>query len=367
MVYMNAANDLSTYSLPNFLQMQSVANSGTTTRTVVQWKQVTSLPYPAQFNGTRRYLIQPSQSSSIASQLVQDLGSGVDMGNPATLTDFINWAKTYYPAQHYALIVWDHGSGWQEVNPDVATKAKPQAVSFDSEFGTSIQTWQLSQALGNNTFDILAWDASLLQMVEVADEIRDKVSYVVGSEESPPGAGYPYNLILSQFYSAPTSSSLTLSHAFVDGMITQYGNTTEKITQSVIDTSKFPALLTAINDLGTALIANVNSIAADVQATRQNAQGYNLSSTQFYYDLYDVTSKLDAGTTIPAINAADAEVRTAVTNLIAYQKNNSASPGSHGVAIDFSPASVFVSYASQYSQLRLSSDTNWGTWLSQAP
>jgi hypothetical protein len=207
-----------------------------------------------------------------------------------------------------------------------------------------------------------------MQMTEVADEIRNKVSYIVGSEESPPGSGYPYNLILANFYGSPNSTPLTLAKSFVDGMLTFYSTSSDfKIEQSVIDTSKFPAVLTAINDLGTALDANVGSIATDVQNARNNAQAYSLTSTRYYYDLYDLTSKLDAGTSIPAITAADAEVRAAVTNAIAYEKHNSLSPGSHGISLDFSPASVFVSYASDYAQLRLATDTNWATWLAQAP
>ncbi|MHB8636884.1 MAG: clostripain-related cysteine peptidase [Fimbriimonadaceae bacterium] len=364
MVYMNAANDLSTYSLANFTQMQMAANSGTAVRTVVQWKQVSSLPYPAQFNGTRRYLIQPSQGSTIASQLVQDLGTNTDMGNYQTLTAFINWAKTYYPAQHYALIVWDHGAGWQRGE----SRIKTRAVSFDDETGSAIQTWQLSQGLGNNQFDILAWDASLMQMAEVADEIRSKVSYIAGSEESPPGSGYPYNLALAPFYKTPTASALTLSKSFVDAMVNGYAaDTQDKITQSVVDTTKLPAVLTAINDLGAALDANVGSIGTGVKTARGSTQSYSLADGFNYFDLYDLSSKLDANIAIPAINTADAEIRTAVSAAIVWEGHNAQSPGSHGLSIDFSNASAFAGYASDYAQLRLATDTDWATWLAQAP
>lgn len=364
MVYMNGANDLSTYSLANFTQMQQAATAGTTTRTVVQWKQVSSLPYPAQFNGTRRYLIQPSKGSSIASQLVQDLGTGVDMGSYQTLNQFINWAKTYYPAQHYALIMWDHGAGWQRSE----TKVKTRAVSFDSETGNAIQTWQLSQGLGNNTFDILAWDASLMQMAEVSDEIRSKVSYIAGSEESPPGAGYPYNLALAPFYNNPTATPLTLSQSFVTAMVNGYsGNSQFKITQSVIDTTKLPNVLTSVTALATALDANASSITSAISTIRGSAQSYSLAEGFYYYDLYDLTSKLDANTSIPAITLADAQVRSAVNAAIVWEGHNAQSPGSHGLSIDFSTSSAFAGYASDYSQLRFATDTNWASWLSQAP
>jgi hypothetical protein len=363
MIYMNAANDLSQYSLLNFTQMQKATVAGTNVRTIVQWKQVPSLPYPAQFNGTRRYLVQQSSSSGIASQLVQDLGTGVDMGSPNTLNSFVNWAKTYYPANHYALIVWDHGAGWQRGIQTSATRG----VSFDDEFGTSIQTWQMSQAIGSNHFDILAWDASLMQMAEVADEIRDKVDYIVGSEESPPGAGYPYNLILQRFNANPTDTSRNLSKAFVDAMINGYASdASDKITQSSIDASKLPSVMTAVKDLGSALTANLTAATPTIQAARTNGQSYSLTQSRFYFDLWDISTRLDAAN-IPAITTADAELRAALSSAVVWEGHNALSPNSHGLAIDFSPASTFVSYATDYAQLRMAGDTNWNAFLNVAP
>ncbi len=65
------------------------------------------------------------------------MGTGVDMGNPQTLTDFVNWAKTFYPAQHYALIVWDHGAGWRRGQQALRFRRRPQAVSFDDRIWIS--------------------------------------------------------------------------------------------------------------------------------------------------------------------------------------------------------------------------------------
>ena len=35
------------------------------------------------------------------------------MGDPNTLVAFVQWATATYPANHYALILWDHGNGWR--------------------------------------------------------------------------------------------------------------------------------------------------------------------------------------------------------------------------------------------------------------
>ena len=36
------------------------------------------------------------------------------MGDPNSLTSFIQWASNAYPATNYALVLWDHGGGWQK-------------------------------------------------------------------------------------------------------------------------------------------------------------------------------------------------------------------------------------------------------------
>ena len=42
----------------------------------------------------------------------ENLGADVDSGSPQTLVDFIRWSKAKAPADRYALIIWNHGSGW---------------------------------------------------------------------------------------------------------------------------------------------------------------------------------------------------------------------------------------------------------------
>ena len=51
-------------------------------------------------------------------QSVQIEKGELNMGDPQTLADFINWAKTTYPAEHYALIIVDHGTGISGVAED---------------------------------------------------------------------------------------------------------------------------------------------------------------------------------------------------------------------------------------------------------
>ena len=43
---------------------------------------------------------------------VEDWGEA-NMGDPQTLIDFIQWTQANYPAEHYALSLWNHGWSWR--------------------------------------------------------------------------------------------------------------------------------------------------------------------------------------------------------------------------------------------------------------
>lgn len=362
MVFMNAANDLYPYSALNMNQMETVAQNPDV-RFVVQWKQTQDVYPGSSFDGTRRYLVTPDSSNAIASTLVQDMGGGVDMGSPQTLRQFMAWARQFYPADRYVLVVWNHGNGWRRSIQEEITRA----VSYDDEFGTSIQIWELPGTLSSQPVDILAWDASLMQMQEVAYEVSGNAGLIVGSEESPPGEGYPYQLIFDDFRDNPDAPATTLARAFVDGMLAVPEYSTRKITQSVLDTSKLAAVSTALDALAQELIANKDALATAVQTVRQESQSYSPTTNRFYRDAWDLADRLSKETSIASVKTACAGLKAAVEDAVIYEGHNAHSPGSHGLAVDFSPAERFTASALDYAVLKLARDTKWNEWLAQAP
>ena len=363
LVYMNGANDLQQYSVLNMNQMERVA-SNPDVRFVVQWKQ-----FPAQFNGgtfngTRRYLANSDFSNNINSTLLQDMGTSIDMGSPQTLNDFISWGKANFPADHYCLIVWNHGNGWRR---SITNVDFTRAVSYDDETGNSIQIWDLNQALGSEHFDLISWDASLMQMMEVAYEIKDNADFIIGSEESPPAEGLPYDLVFAPFRDTPNSTPKNLSKSFVDGMLAVPAYNTKKITQSVLDTSKLPALATAISTLGTELKNNVGSLTAAIQTARVNSQAYSPSSNRVYRDLKDICLRIEAGTSNSSVLSATAGVKTAIADAVVWEGHNANSINSTGISIDFSSGSTFASASSDYALMKLAIATQWNEYLAIAP
>ncbi len=365
LVYMNAANDLDVFSPLNIIQMQQAATASSDVRFVVQWKQSTKVSTTATFNGTRRYLITPSLSGGVTSQVVQDLGLSVDMGIPGSLKSFIQWGKAHYPADHTAVILWDHGNGWLPASR--GSKTAPPAFSYDDQTGHSIQIWQLNQAFQGLHVDIAAFDCSLMQMAEVAYQFVGKADYVAASEESPPGSGYPYQRVLGAFTATPDASPRTLSKAFVDGMMNEPTYNTMKVEESVIDTTQMANVASAAAALRVQLVANASSLITIAPALRTSVQSYEPTVNRFFFDATDLCNQLNMASTSSGVQSACVNLSAAVSNAVIWEGHNSNSPGSHGLGIDFSPSSSFTKVSADYHRLSWDTASGWSQWLAIAP
>lgn len=367
MVFLNAANDLDQFSDLNVNQMERVANNPQV-RFVLQWKRVQNLGFGAPWTGTRRYLVsydpdtQNNSWSGVRSQLIQNMGS-VDMGSASTLRAFVQWTKTNYPADRYVLILWNHGSGWRIQDDRYGTRG----FSFDDEFFTHIDTWQLAQALGDlGTIDIVSWDSSLMQMMEVAYEMPSNVTFMVGSEESPPAEGLPYHLVFGPLRDNPDMTTEQLGQKFGQGMLNFYGET-RKITQSMVRLSEKQTVAAACDALANLLIQKNQGgvLDAEIQAARNEAQAYSPSQTRWYRDLWHLAFKLKEKINDAQIDAACDVVMAAVEQLVVHNFRNSLSPNSNGISIEFGNRNQ--TYWDIYSLLSFAHATKWDDFCRNAP
>src|SRR6056297_1874828 len=119
-------------------------------------------------------------------------GREVNMADPNTLSDFIQWSKQKYPANHYALMVADHGYGWRGLIIDQTSDGDFMTLK---EFAGVLEN-------AEPKFDLLLLNACLMQMMEVMYEIQDSGSnVVVGSENS--GTTWPLADIIETFTTHP--------------------------------------------------------------------------------------------------------------------------------------------------------------------
>lgn len=108
-------------------------------------------------------------------ELVDDSLGMQNMADSATLTDFIQYCSSNYAADHYGLVLWDHGGG------------VVGGYGYDENFGgDSMSLTEMSRALGDASvhLDMLGFDACLMA-APYAD-------YLIASEEPEPGCGWYY-------------------------------------------------------------------------------------------------------------------------------------------------------------------------------
>jgi hypothetical protein len=110
MVYLDADNNLESFGIQDFLEMASVGSTAAVNILVQMDRGGYDNQYGA-WTGTRRFLIQRNDTPSVAP--LEDMGEQ-NMGDPTVLRDFVIWGVTHYPAEHYALVIWNHGGGWRE-------------------------------------------------------------------------------------------------------------------------------------------------------------------------------------------------------------------------------------------------------------
>lgn len=242
MVYMDADNNLEKFAIKDIQEMMRAGSSDNLNIIVlidrVPGESDESLPGLGNFLDSRVLRILPDD--------IEYLGSWgeVNMGDPAVLSEFIEYAGTNFPARHYMLDIWNHGGGVSGVAWD------------DSNDNDNLKLPELAEALEDGlsaasigAFDIIGFDACLMASVEVANAVEPYARFMLASEEVEPGHGWDYSSLTEATEHSSTTAK-DLATALAHGFIAQAENakTSPGITISLVDLDQLHNLLTALSD-----------------------------------------------------------------------------------------------------------------------
>jgi len=228
--------------------------------------------------------------------------SETNTGDPQILYSFAKWAVDNYPADCYALILWNHGSGWWEDAKSRAAgpaRKRPHRPLFNHAFPQAHRSICYDDTSGGDTLDnrelrvvlagvctllgrkidLLGMDACLMNMVEVAWQLRDSVNIIVGSEIEEPFDGWPYAEILARLTSRPCQEAATFARWIVKNYLLSYQGKGETVTQSALDVSRIDDVVTTIDALAGVLLAALETDPQSIAAARSK-------SPRFYDDNY---------------------------------------------------------------------------------
>lgn len=383
MVYLAGDNNLDSAGMVDLKEMKTVGSSDQIA-VLAQFDRVGSK------GATTRYCLK--KGTPIAKDAVQTLGE-TNMGDPKVLEDFVTWGITNYPAEHYLLVLWNHGAGWDDANlyqgdvfsgsappvsrkqqtvatrgvtsgtralplaqaragirrtsralfsSTVASAVKQRGIAFDDQAQDFLDNIELKKVMTSikrklkRKIDILGMDACLMSMLEVNYQMRDLADFSVGSEETEPGEGWPYDRILNALAAKPAMTPEELSKTIVNQYLASY-KASDSVTQSAVKIPGLKPLAATVDGLAKALtgiIADVGARTALINV-RAKVQEYSRPYDD-YCDLLHLCDLVDKGIANPAVKTACAAVKqAAAAAIIASGCKGPAVANSRGLSIYF--------------------------------
>ncbi|HEC78312.1 MAG TPA: hypothetical protein ENI34_04110 [candidate division WOR-3 bacterium] len=254
LVYMAADNDLAQWADSDLVEMEAVGSTD-------DFAIIVQVDKP--YIGARRLLIKKGGNSQIA-----DLGI-TDMCNWQTLSDFLVWGITNYPADRYLVILWDHGTGW--------SLAPRRTFGNDWSGGSrlSISNGDFQKAVSTaydytgEKIDILAFDACLMQQTEVVYEVKNYVRMFLASQAVCPLQGFKYDGIFEVLRLDPGIDEFDLAEKIVEVNVEYYADI-QPVTYSAIAAEKLTKLKQSGDDLFSSLLEGLP--AAELMELRETVQ-----------------------------------------------------------------------------------------------
>jgi len=369
-VYMSADNSLSSTAPVDLNEIEGAIESVDANVVILidQFSNADTRAYRA------RYDPAGPQNSAIVSDEVPlgDIESGwdglteLDLANPDTLLAFSKWAVANYPADHFGLVLWDHGDGWRK---KLAPSKPRKDICYDGY--ASMDMLELKSALAalkqetGVTFDLVGMDACLMGMVEVAYQIKDLCKVVVASEETVPWDGWDYGF-LSEIEPGSDLTPKELAMHIVNYFYNSYTDGKSDpddesyVVLSAIDEAKFDdGFLSSLGSLAQLLIGSMEHSKSKVYDAYLSS--YRMEDYWYYVDLKDFMLALSAQNISEAISAAAQQVASRHDDVVYYHRSGAGLPYCYGLSIYFE--SEEYSYDERYDGnqgfLDFTADTLW--------
>jgi hypothetical protein len=370
LVYLAGDNNLDGAGVADLREMKKVGSSASV-NVIAQFDRAGS-------RGTsKRFYLR--KGTELPKDAVQDLGE-TDTGDPKVLCDFFRWGVKHYPARHYLLVIWNHGSGWDdsnlyanhgdyfsgdpppivrkgvvmnaegsvaEVQPrksrpvamaqarsavrrahralfasTVDTMVRSRAIAFDDQAKDFLDNMEIKRALGEmktllgRPLDLIGFDACLMAMLEVNYQIMATARYAVGSEEEEPGNGWPYDRILKALAKKPAMAPDELARTVVAQYAASYG-ASDGVTLAAVDLGQSDSLAAAVEKLGGSLLARVGKQSEMTLLSAVRAKVQEYSAPyDDYVDLVDLCDGLQRLLGDAAVTEACAAVKQAVAKMV---------------------------------------------------
>ena len=207
----NESTVVMTYVIGSDLEYKAGAASTNMKQIADATKQGDALKFVMECGGSYRWFTRGIRDNSVGRYVMEngklkkamDIDSYTSMSSREELLDFITWTKENYPADRYMLVLWDHGGG-------LSTGYGMDDLNrrTDNSIGT-IMVDEIVSAIKDSgvKFDMIGFDACLMQNIETAVLLEPYADYFLASEETEPAGGWFYSSAFGMLAKDPTVST----------------------------------------------------------------------------------------------------------------------------------------------------------------
>ena len=312
MVYMNGDNNLEKYVTPDIEKELAKVGSNADVKVLVLADRIPGYSNAAgDWTTTKLFYITKGMTATPDKAIV-DWGER-NMGDPQTLIDFVQYAKTNYPADHYALVLWDHGWGW-----------RPYQTMWDETNDDTLDPHEIVTAMqAAGPVDVVGYDACEQQMIEIEATWRNYTKAIAASQEDVWWEGFRYDVILADLEANPAMPAEQLAVEMSRTM-------TDKTISAVILNSSWDSLMTAVDEWSLVLLNGLPDYRAAYDAAYAGTQDVADPTNK---DLYDAAVEIKAHVSDPMIQVKSQAVMDAVQAVVLYEWHRGKYPDAHGIGI----------------------------------
>ena len=277
----------------------------------------------------------------------------MNFGAGQTFQWFLDDVEANYSSDKLAVVAWDHGYAWRYISDD---------DSSDSDRITMPEFQAAIEAAGVY-IDVLAFDACNMASVEVAYQVAltELVGMMVGSEESVPTTGFPYDLMLM-----PTALDTSTTPAeFATDMVLGFQEFYEPQTWAstvALSAVDLPALLDAADEIG----AWTEAIHSCMPVYEENykldlMESYFAWCTHYHVDIADLGDTLlaDATITDEGLRTATADMVAAIDGAVVSCWGGRAALDARGLTLWWGYGGDWKFYSEAYAEVAFAVDMGW--------
>ena len=208
MIYMPADNEMEKEAIADINEMEAADIDFENNHVIILVDSNNQKEnYGGEWNGTRLYEISHDKNGvddKIASLRLgcKELNMSakkeceLDMSDPEVLKKFVMSTARYYPAEHYAFVMWGECSGYS------GRKSDARAVAFDDTSVSYMDNKDFAVSLSDGLkkkFDLLAMDSCFGSELELLTEFKECAECFVGMEGIQKLEGWNYRSLLNVF------------------------------------------------------------------------------------------------------------------------------------------------------------------------